>query len=266
MPKSTILERQNVKLELIDTPGSSDSNNNDEQNLKILTQYLRSKGEIHQILLVLSIENVLSHDTRNYLKILSWIFTPIQFMSNLIVIFTHFPKDPDQDDINRLNNCKRGIYLELQKIFELPDEFKRNNPEIPVYVFNTKIFNKNISPCFEQNSLNASNNLIEEIKFRTSLNFYRAINTTNLECDKEKILQKIEQEKNGLLQKIQELRNYEEKRKRAEKDAEDERRRYEDFLSNMQISQTIYRANLNNSSNNLALFGIIAIVVSLLLL
>ena len=34
--QTTILRRQNIQLELIDTPGNSDSNNNDEENLKSL--------------------------------------------------------------------------------------------------------------------------------------------------------------------------------------------------------------------------------------
>ena len=69
IPQSTIFERQNIKIELIDSPGSSDSNNNDENNLKILADYLRSKNEIHQIFLVLNFEDRLSKSTRDYLKI-----------------------------------------------------------------------------------------------------------------------------------------------------------------------------------------------------
>ena len=95
VPQSTIFERQNLKIELIDSPGSSDSNNNDEDNLRKLANFLRSKNEIHQIFLVLNFNNRLNKDTRDYLKILSWIFTPIQFIANLIVIFTHFPKDAE---------------------------------------------------------------------------------------------------------------------------------------------------------------------------
>ena len=33
-PQSTIVERQNIRLQLIDSAGSSDSNNKDEENLK----------------------------------------------------------------------------------------------------------------------------------------------------------------------------------------------------------------------------------------
>ena len=51
-PQSTIMERNDIKLELIDSPGNSDSNNNDEENLKVLVDYLRNKKELNQIFLV----------------------------------------------------------------------------------------------------------------------------------------------------------------------------------------------------------------------
>ena len=42
-PQSTIVERQNIRLQLIDSAGSSDSNNKDEENLKKLALYLRKE-------------------------------------------------------------------------------------------------------------------------------------------------------------------------------------------------------------------------------
>ena len=42
-PQSTIVERQNIRLKLIDSAGSSDSNNKDEENLKKLALYLRKE-------------------------------------------------------------------------------------------------------------------------------------------------------------------------------------------------------------------------------
>ena len=81
-PKSTIVKRPNIRLELIDSPGSSDSNNDDEENLTILVKYLRNKKEINQIFLVLSFENRFTGDTKKFLSFLGWIFTPIQFITN----------------------------------------------------------------------------------------------------------------------------------------------------------------------------------------
>ena len=246
-PQSSIIERQNIRLELIDSPGSSDSNNNDEENLKVLANYLQSKNEIHQILLILSFEDRLSKDTRQYLKILSWIFTPVQFMSNLIVIFTHYPKDPDEEDIEKFYQHKYEINEELNKIFDIPSEYKSKIPQIPVYHFNTKVLNKNTSPHFEENSIKASNDLINDIKFRITSSFYKPINTTNLECDKDKILFKVEQERKELLDIIEELKKNKEKREKLQEESKIEEQKYNDILNHMQSHN---RSTLNSSGIN----------------
>jgi GTPase Era involved in 16S rRNA processing len=246
-PQSSIIERQNIRLELIDSPGSSDSNNNDEENLKVLANYLQSKNEIHQILLILSFEDRLSKDTRQYLKILSWIFTPMQFMSNLIVIFTHYPKDPDEEDIEKFYQHKYEINEELNKIFDIPSEYKSKIPQIPVYHFNTKVLNKNTSPHFEENSIKASNDLINDIKFRITSSFYKPINTTNLECNKDKILFKVEQERKELLNIIEELKKNKEKREKLQEESKIEEQKYNDILNHMQSHN---RSTLNSSGIN----------------
>ena len=246
-PQSSIVERQDIRLELIDSPGSSDSNNNDEENLKVLADYLRSKNEIHQILLILSFEDRLSKDTRQYLKILSWIFTPMQFMSNLIVVFTHYPKDPDEEDIEKFYQHKYEVNEELNKIFDIPTEYKSKIPQIPVYHFNTKILNKNTSPHFDENSMKASNDLINDIKFRISSSFYKPIETTNLECDKDKILFKVEQERKELLSIIEELKINREKREKLQEESKIEEQRYTEVLNRMQSHN---RSTLNSSGIN----------------
>ena len=244
VPQSTIFERQNIKIELIDSPGSSDSNNNDENNLKSLADFLRSKNEIHQIFLVLNFEDRLRKDTRDYLKILSWIFTPIQFMTNLMVIFTHYPKDPDDDEIENFKTFKREINEELQKIFGISSEFKSKIPEIPAYVFNTKIFNKKTNPSFELNSLKAANDLINEVKLRINACLYQSINTTNLECDKDSISKKIKQEKTYYIQQIEELKKNKEEQEKLIKEIEIDKKKHEEFLQNMESDN---RSNLNDS-------------------
>lgn len=103
---------------------------------------MRTKKEIHKIFLVLSFEARLDINTRNYLKILSCMFTPRQSMSNLIVIFTHYPKDPDDYNIEKFHKCKCQIKEILVKIFEIPNQIRQNLPQIPAYHFNTKIIKK----------------------------------------------------------------------------------------------------------------------------
>ena len=193
-PQSTIVERQNIRLELIDSPGSSDSNNNDEENLKILVKYLRNKKEINQILLILSFEDRFSGDTKKFLKILSWIFTPIQFMTNLMVIFTHYPDNPDEEDIIKFNLLKKEICEELNKIFEIPNECKIT---LPVYMINTKIFNKDGNRCFEKNSEKILNEIIKELRIR-AFTKNSLINTTDLNY--------IEGDKTQLEKKLREIK------------------------------------------------------------
>ena len=229
-PKSTIVERQDIKLELIDTPGTSDSNNNDEENLKILTKYLRNGKELNQIFLVLSFHDRLSRITRDYLKILSWIFTPKQFMTNLIIIFTHYPDDPDEDDIEKYNILKKEVKEELDKIFEIPSEFPM--PDIPVYFVNTKIFKKNGNRFFDKNSQAAINDLIEELKLRISSVTYSIIDTKDLDCNKDTIIEKIEKEKGLILKEIEELKRNKEKKEKLIRDMEIEEQRYQNLVNN----------------------------------
>ena len=231
-PKSTIVERQDIKLELIDTPGTSDSNNNDEENLKILTKYLRNGKELNQIFLVLSFHDRLSRITRDYLKILSWIFTPKQFMTNLIIIFTHYPDDPDEDDIEKYNILKKEVKEELDKIFEIPTEFPM--PDIPVYFVNTKIFKKNGNRFFDKNSQAAINDLIEELKLRISSVTYSIIDTKDLDCNKDTITEKIEKEKSLILKEIEELKRNKEKKEKLIRDMEIEEQRYQNLVNNSQ--------------------------------
>ena len=229
-PKSTIVERQDIKLELIDTPGTSDSNNNDEENLKILTKYLRNGKELNQIFLVLSFHDRLSRITRDYLKILSWIFTPKQFMTNLIIIFTHYPDEPDEDDIEKYNILKKEVKEELDKIFEIPSEFPM--PDIPVYFVNTKIFKKNGNRFFDKNSQAAINDLIEELKLRISSVTYSIIDTKDLDCNKDTIIEKIEKEKSLILKEIEELKRNKEKKEKLIRDMEIEEQKYQNLVSN----------------------------------
>ena len=245
-PQSSIIERQNIRLQLIDSAGSSDSNNKDEDNLKKLALYLRKEKILNQIFLVLSFQDRFSRDTREYLKIISWIFTPKQFMTNLMIIFTHYPDNPDEDDFNKYQLIKKEINEELNKIFEIPSEFKV--PEIPVYFVNTKIFKKGGVKYFEENSQTAVNDFIEELKLRISSNYYSAIDTTDLDCDKNNIIKKIEEEKSMILKEIEQLKQDKKKREILIRESEMEERRYREFINR--------RSSNRDSLNGFGIFGI----------
>ena len=231
-PQSTIVERQNIRLQLIDSAGSSDSNNKDEENLKKLALYLRKEKILNQIFLVLNFHDRFSRDTREYLNIVSWIFTPKQFMTNLMIIFTHYPDNPDEDDLTKYQLFKKEINQELNKIFEIPSEFKI--PDIPVYFVNTKIFKKGGNKYFDENSQLAVNDFIEELKLRISSTSYSSIDTTDLDCDKNTIMKKIEEEKNMILKEIEQLKQDKIKRERLIREAEIEEQRYREFINNSQ--------------------------------
>ena len=52
-PKSIKFKRNNINLELIDSAGNNDSNNNDIENLKKFVKYFVIKKEIDYIILLL---------------------------------------------------------------------------------------------------------------------------------------------------------------------------------------------------------------------
>lgn len=251
-PQSTIVERQNIRLQLIDSPGSSDSNNKDEENLKKLALFLRNEKILNQIFLVLSFQDRFSRDTREYLNIISWIFTPKQFMTNLMIVFTHYPDEPDEEDMDKYQLIKKEINEELNKIFEIPSEFKI--PEIPVYFLNTKIFKKGGVKYFKENSQTTVNDFIEELKLRVNSNSYSAIDTTDLDCDKNNIIKKIEEEKSMILKEIEELKKDKEKREKLIRESEIEERRYREFINNRR----------NSNRDSLFGFGIFGLGAGLL--
>ena len=127
--------------------------------------------------MILSFENRFTGDTKKFLKILSWIFTPKQFMENLIIVFTHYPDVPDDEDKTKFNLLKKEICEELNNIFEIPLECQML--DIPVYFINTKIFKKDGNRYFDKNSEEILNQIIKELKIRVYTN-NAVISTTEL--------------------------------------------------------------------------------------
>ena len=87
-PQSVTVKRQDIFLELIDTPGITPEDN--DRKINALVEYLKKKKEINQILLLCNFRD--RRIDLFYLKILSSLFTPIQFISNVMIIFTHCDK------------------------------------------------------------------------------------------------------------------------------------------------------------------------------
>ena len=87
-------EKKKIKLELIDTAGSSDSGDNDERNFKSLIEKLREKKNVDLFFLVLNCTSRLGGlegPHRQYIKMISETFTPNEFYGHLEIIYTHYP-------------------------------------------------------------------------------------------------------------------------------------------------------------------------------
>ena len=95
-----------------------------------------------------------------------------------MVIFTHFPLEADEDDIDNSNNFKKELNDELYKIFPIKENLINN--KIPVYFINTKILNKLKNPHFQESSLRKVFDLIEEFKNRMNSSFgFSVLNSDN---------------------------------------------------------------------------------------
>ena len=98
-------EIKEIKLELIDTAGSSDSGDNDEKNFKLLIEKLREKKNVDFFFLVLNCTTKLEGPHKQYIKMISETFTPNEFYGHLEIIYTHYPntkKDQKKCDTKKV--------------------------------------------------------------------------------------------------------------------------------------------------------------------
>ena len=86
------------------------------------------------------------------------------------------------------------------------------------------------------------------IMIRISSPSYSIIDTTDLDCDKNTIIKKIEQEKNMILKEIEDLKKDKEKREKLRKDLEIEEKEKKEFLKNR-------RSNNRDSLGSVIGFG-----------
>ena len=75
------VNQSDIKIELIDTPGCSDSAGDDEKNFISLIDKLREIKSIDLFLLVFNFTNRIDQSTRNYLKLIASTFTPMECYS-----------------------------------------------------------------------------------------------------------------------------------------------------------------------------------------
>ena len=108
-PKSNFFQRNNVNYEFIDTAGNADTGNNDALNLKKLLEYLKTKGTIDYILLLLTYGERLKNNSKDYIELLGKVFTPVEFYTHLSIVFTKSPINPTKKEEKTKEKSKEEI-------------------------------------------------------------------------------------------------------------------------------------------------------------
>ena len=227
-------EKKKIKLELIDTAGSSDSGDNDERNFKLLIEKLREKKNVDLFFLVLNCTSRLEGRHRQYIKMISETFTPNEFYGHLEIIYTHYP-----------NTKKEQKKCDTKKV-EIIDAIKNIIGKATL----------NLDPPPEAWSLDTDtdddDNFIEKyqktidtilLRMITKVNKYGVVNTENLQYKgvKDRIKEeneKIEKAKKEIEKKQKEI---EEQKKRNE----EEKKRNEERKKRIELEKEIERKRRN---------------------
>ena len=208
-PYSNFFRRNNINLELIDTPGNSDSSDNDIKNLETLIDYLRERKEIDHIILCLKFGERINKDTREYLNILGKIFTSIEFFSHLSVCFTKYPLYPSEKEIKSKNKYILDINELLKGIFKIDKNIQI--PNVKVYFFDTEI--NEYDNTYKEKFQDTLDIMLNQIILNSE--YYHPIDTTNLDLtgiNSKLKNDNLEKEMKELLKKIEQ----EEKRRKDE--------------------------------------------------
>ena len=217
-PQSNKFKRKGIELELIDTAGSNDSQNKDNENLEKVCNFLKVKAQIDYIILLLNFEDRLSNNTKEYIKTLGRIFTAKEFYTHLCIIFSHLPPKENKKVKEKKKLYKEEVSKTIREMFNI----KENDylPEVKVYFLNTEIDeDDDDNKHFDEKSQLTIDLLIEQMKI--DVNKYPPIITTNLETSGENAkLRQQEQEK-----KIKELENFIKSEKQRKENEEKERQR-----------------------------------------
>ena len=215
--------RNNMKIELIDSAGSSDSGDKDIENLKKFVKYLRERKQLDYILLLLRFEDRVTGPTKKFIETLSQIFAPYEFFSHLSIIFTRSPIDPDEDEINKRNKYSLEIGEIIDKIFKIDENHKKLLSSNQSFFIDTKFNKKNNK--YDEQSQKTVDIIFDWIKF--NLERLDPINTEELEYNEETIKIRRDKELQELNKKIKALENENLKNK---KDLEESKMKYEKEL------------------------------------
>ena len=226
-PQSNFFQRNGINCELIDTAGNNDTNNNDVKNLEKVCEYLKSKGHINYIILLLNYEDRLQKDTREYIETLGKIFTPREFYTHLCVIFTHLPEKENKKVKEKKTTIKEEICIILKKSFDIKENERL--PKIKVYFINTEIDEDDDGEKkFDEKSQTTIDLMMEQMKL--DIKDYPPIYTKELDITGKSAKQrKEEQEK-----KIKELEKLLEQERKRKEEEEKEKQRLEEEIKKRQ--------------------------------
>jgi GTPase Era involved in 16S rRNA processing len=207
-------KKNNMMIELIDSAGSSDSGDNDIENLKKFVIFLRKKKELDYILLLLKFDDRVTGQTKKFIETLANIFAPVEFFSHLSIVFTRSPIDPDDEELEQRKKYSLEIGEIIDKIFKLDENHKKVLEPSKTFFIDTKLRKKN----FDAQSQKTVDVILDWIKF--NLKRIGPIKTENLDYSEEKI--KIKRDK--------ELEEFKRKKEESERIIKELQRKKEEYL------------------------------------
>ena len=188
-PSPNIFERQNTTFNFIDTAGNNDSTNNDDKNLEKLVNYLREIKEINNIFLLLTFGERLSNSSREYIKKLGKIFTPMEFYNHLTIIFTK-SGSPEKQKKKKEKN-KEEVTKILKESFKIEDTIIGKAPD--VYFVDTEYDED--SKTFDETSQDTIDIILKKLLLDEQIYKYKPIDTSNLDLTGENLKKREDREK-----------------------------------------------------------------------
>ena len=214
-PNSNIFTRNITNYDFIDSAGSSDSDNDDIQNLNLLIDFIKKKESIDYISLLLKYGERITNETKKYLETLGKIFTAREFYTHLCVFFTKFPIKPKKKDRELREETIKEINEILKEIFQIEKNIQI--PNVNVYFIDTEFDEEDNT--YEEKSQDTIDIMLEQMKLDVMK--FNSINTKNFDATGENCKLRKENEK----KQIEELKKLlEEEILRKEKEEETKKR------------------------------------------
>lgn len=195
-PNSNIFTRNNTNYDFIDSAGSSDSDNDDIENLYLLIDFLKKKESIDYISLLLKFGERITNETKKYLETLGKIFTAIEFYTHLCVFFTKFPTKPKKKDIILKEETMKEINEIIKEIFQIEKNIQI--PNVNVYFIDTELDEEDNT--YDEKSQDTIDTMIKQMKL--DVYKFNSINTKDFDATGENCKLRKENEKTLILKKL----------------------------------------------------------------